>query len=428
MPAASEVVITGIGIVSPIGIGREAVEEALVAGRSGIGPLPDLAGSDYPVRIGGLVEQFEPKQYVRPRKALKVMSREIQMGYAAAMLARDDAGLDVEQLDPDRFGVVYGADMFYCPPEELLPVFRRASPEGVFDFRHFGTAAMKELFPLWMLLYLPNMAACHIGIALDGRGPNNTISLGEVSALLAIAEAVRVIERDGAETMIAGGLGNRLSPTPMAYRGVTLLSKRNDDPQRASRPFEKERDGMVHAEGAAAIVLERRSAARRRGAAILAEVLGMASSFGRESGRLGPSREAIIESIEGTLAAAECPPEQVGGIVAHGVGTVEHDRVEAQAIAAVFGDRCPVTALKSYYGNSGAACGAMDLVAALVGLQQGTLPPTRNYDQPDPECPVAVVSPSARPLLHPNLLVLSQSATGQAAGLLLRLPETHDTK
>ena len=423
MAAASEVVITGLGIVSPIGIGRDAVWDAFENRRSGVGVVPSLADSDYPVRIGGVVDAFEPKQYVRPRKALKVMSREIQMGYAAAMLARDDAALETDQIDPDRFGVVFGADMFYCPPEDLLPVFRRASPEGSFDFSKFGPAAMKELFPLWMLLFLPNMPACHIGIALDGRGPNNTISLGEVSALLAVEEAVHVIQRGGADFMIAGGVGNRLSPTPMAYRGVTLLSKRNDEPQAASRPFELNRDGMVHSEAAAAIVLERRDVAERRGAKILASVRGMGSSFGRVASGFAPSRDAIVRSIELTLAQANCSAEELGGVVAHGVGTPKHDQTEAEAIVEAISPDCPVTGLKSYYGNSGAACGVVDLVGALLALEHGRIPPTLNFDRPDPQCPVAVVSPEARSLAEPNILVLSQSATGQTAGLLIGRPE-----
>lgn len=418
MDSHKEVVITGLGALSPLGIGKTALWQGLEAARSPVRVIDWLADTPAPVRIGAEIPQFNAKEYVRPRKALKVMSLEIQHGYVAAVLAREDAGLDPATVDPDRLGVVFGADMLYCHPEELSPVYRQCMDGGQFDFARFGPAAMKELFPLWMLLYLPNMVACHIGISVDGRGPTNTITLGEVSGLLSVIEAADVIRRGHADVMLAGGVGNRLSPTPMVYRGEWHLSRRNDDPTGAVRPFDADRDGTVRGQAAAAFVLESREHAERRDATILAHISGMASRFGRPADQVLTSDQAIAQSIEGTLHASGLDPSSVGGVIAHGMATRQHDRLEAAAIRSVLGD-VPVTAPKSFYGNSGAASSAIDLAVALMALDHGKLPVTLNYRTPDPECPIEVVHDSARSLESRQVLTLSQSTSGQAAALLL---------
>ncbi|HEY2882423.1 MAG TPA: beta-ketoacyl synthase N-terminal-like domain-containing protein, partial [Pirellulales bacterium] len=276
--AAREVVITGVGVVSPIGIGREAFWTSLAHGVSGVRPITLFDASDNPVKIGAEVVDFDPKQYVRPRKSLKVMSRDIQFGFAAADMALADAGVAPNSQDPDRFGVVFGSEMIYCELAELEAVYRATLPEGQFDFDRWGEAMMSNIYPLWLLRNLPNMVACHIAIVHDARGPNNTIGHSDVSSLGAMIEAVRVIQRDAADIMIAGGVGARINPTSMAYRGDGDLSHRNDNPAGASRPFESNRDGLVNGEGAAAFILESRQHAQQRGAPILARVLSFASA------------------------------------------------------------------------------------------------------------------------------------------------------
>ncbi|HHM12655.1 MAG TPA: beta-ketoacyl-[acyl-carrier-protein] synthase family protein [Planctomycetaceae bacterium] len=422
MESPREVVITGVGVISPLGIGKAPLWQGLTEGRSGVRSLKWLAETGTPIHLGAEITDFNPKEYVRPRKALKVMSVEIQHGYAAAVLAREDAGLDPATLDPNRLGVVFGADMLYCHPEELSPVYRRCVEDGKFDFSRFGPAAMKELFPLWMLLYLPNMVACHIGISVDGRGPTNTITLGEVSGMLSVMEAADVIRRGHADVMIAGGVGNRLSPTPMVYRGEWHLSRRNDDPARAVRPFDADRDGTVRGQGAAAFILESREHARRRGAHIVARIAGSSSRFGRAPESVATSTRAIQQSIVGTLEASGVHVSDVGGVIAHGMATREHDPLEAAAIHSVLED-VPVTAPKSFYGNSGAACSAIDLAVAVMALGEGQLPVTLNYETPDPACPVKVVHDEPAPLTSPRLLTLSQSTSGQAAAMLLEADE-----
>ena len=212
--------------------------------------------SDLPVPFGGEVADFDPKQYVRPRKSLKVMNRDIQLAFVAADLACADGGIRERRIDPERLGVLFGADMMACDLEELTNAYRACMVDGRFDFSRWGPAAMAEIFPLWMLKYLPNMPACHVGIAQDARGPNNTIVSGEVSSLAAVAEAVGVLERGQADVMIVGGSSSRIHPTVWACSRDLPLSRRSDDPAAACRPFDARRDGMVYGEGAAAFLLE----------------------------------------------------------------------------------------------------------------------------------------------------------------------------
>ena len=297
-----EIVVTGVGVVSPIGIGKEAFWSALAAGRSGIRRLKLFDdGSDLPVPFGGEVADFDPKQRIRPRKSLKVMNRDIQLAFVAADLACTDAGIHEHRIDPDRLGVLLGADMMACDLEELTNAYRACMVDGCFDFSRWGPAAMAEIFPLWMLKYLPNMPACHVGIAQDARGPNNTIVSGEVSSLAAVAEAVGILQRGQADVMIVGGSSSRIHPTIWAYSRHLPLSRRSDDPAAACRPFDARRDGIVYGEGAAAFLLETADHAQSRGAAIQGHILACSGAF--EPSRRGEEiqGQAIGRAISAAL-------------------------------------------------------------------------------------------------------------------------------
>lgn len=243
-----EVVITGLGIVCPLGIDREPVWAALESHTSGIRRIDRFAEAGFPVTIGGEVPNFDGKQYVQPRKSLKVMCRETQQAFTAAEFAWADATLGDATIDPERLGVVLGANVFRSDMEETVPVYRATSTDGEFDFGKWD-AAFKELYPLWMLKYLPNMAACHIGIAKDARGPNNTIVQGDVSALLSIIEAADTIARGHADVMLTGATGSLLSWVDACWHGGARMSRHNADPAGACRPFDANRDGCVMAEG-----------------------------------------------------------------------------------------------------------------------------------------------------------------------------------
>jgi 3-oxoacyl-[acyl-carrier-protein] synthase II len=416
-----EVVITGIGIVSPIGIGRGPVWDSITAGRSGVRALPTLAAAGWLAPFGGEVSDFDPKELVQPRKSLKVMSREIQFAVAAAELAWQDADLAGATIDPDRFGVVGAAGLLYCELEELRAPFNAWMAREDFDIERWSRLAMGEMYPLWMLKYLPNMPACHIGIRYDSRGPNNTISEGDASSLLAIAEAADVIRRDQADLMIAGGTGSRLNLTDLMWRcGAELSRDGQCQPGEVCRPFDANRSGMVYGEGSGQFVLESREHAERRGAKILGRVAGAASRSESSAADQRPTGDAIRRAIDASLAAANLAPADIGHVNAHGNSTRDDDRIEAVAIRQVLGN-VPVTAPKSFFGNLGPGGGAVELAVSLLAMNEGVVPPTLNYQSPDPECPVNIVT-QIQASEKRAFVALNHNPTGAAAALVVNAP------
>jgi 3-oxoacyl-[acyl-carrier-protein] synthase II len=414
-----EIVITGVGVVSPIGIGCEPFWQSLVTGRSGIRLVDLFDASSLRVRFGGQIPDFDPKQYVRPRKSLKVMSREIQIGFAAADLALADAGIAGGSVEPERFGVVFGNDMIYADLEDLERTYRRSSRNGQFDFHLWSEAIQEELHPLWLLKHLPNMTASHVAIAHDARGPNNSIVLGDVSGLLAIAEAASVISRGWADVMLAGGTGCRLHPTALVARGDTLLSHRADDFRAACRPFDRDRDGLVNGEGAGVIVLESREHADRRGATIRGVLMATASRCEPRARHDGVTGSSLRQAIGAVCRAADLAPENIGHVNAHGVSTIDMDRAEAKAIAAELGD-VPVTAPKSFFGHVGAGGGVVEMAASILGIERGLVPPTLNYQASDPECPVNVVHGEPLEGRPATAVKVNFCSTGQAVAVAIR--------
>lgn len=417
--AEREVVITGLGIVSPIGVGREAVWDAITARRSGVRLQPDLEAAGWIAPFGATIDDFDPKALIEPRKSIKVMARDIQIASAAAELAWQDAGLAQATIDPERFGVVGAAGIMYCDLEELRLPFVEWIKQEDFDVHRWSREAMGELYPLWMLKYLPNMPACHIGIRYDARGPNNTIAEGDVSSLLAFSEAVDVIRRDHADLMIVGGTGSRINLSDiMWHRGARLACMNGRvDPTQICRPFDAERSGMVCGEGSAEIVLESREHAERRGAKIIARVAGAATRNEASAANQQPTGDAVRRAILAALALAGAEPSEIGHVNAHGLSTREDDPIEARAIRETLGD-VPVTAPKSYFGNLGQGSGMVELAVSLLGLEQDVIPPTLNYETPDPECPVNVVT-ELQPMNERSFMKLSHNATGQAAAVVI---------
>lgn len=418
MHTSREIVVTGLGIVSPVGIGCDPLREAILAGRSGIRPLERFDSSSLSVPFGGEIPDFDPKQWVRPRKSLKVMSRDIQLGFAAAELAMADAGIAPGSLDPERFGVVVGGDMIYADLEDLEHTYRRALAGGEFDFSTWAEVIHEDLHPLWLLKHLPNMTASHVAIAHDARGPNNTLVLGDVSGLLAIAEAASVIRRGWADVMLAGGTGCRLHPAALAARGDALLSHRRDDCTRASRPFDVDRDGLVNGEGAGIVVLESLDHARARGARARARLLATASRCEPATDGATLTGSALRRAIRAVLDRTGLEPESVGHVNAHGLSTREMDRIEATAIAAELG-RVPVTAPKGVFGHLGAGGGAVELAASIMALESGLVPPTANHDSTDPACPVNVVAGEPLAGRPATAIKVNLCSTGQAAAVAI---------
>jgi len=416
--SARDIVITGLGVVSPIGIGRDAFWSSLVGRTSGVRPLTLFDTRALPVTFGGEIPAFDPKEFVKPRKSLKVMSRDIQLGVSAADMACADAGIEPGAVDPDRFGVIFAADMILCPLEDFEAAYRSCLVEGRFDFRRWGQQALAQMYPLWMLKYLPNMPACHIAIAHDARGPNNSITTAEVSSLLAVSEAARIIERGQADAMVVGGASSRIHPTTFVRASIGDVSRRTDRPQAASRPFDRARDGAVYGEGAAAIVLESRAHAVARGAKIMGRVLGYASAFEPRCNGAPLAGSAIRASIENALRRAQLDAADIGHVNAHGLSTIDDDRAEAQAIRNVLGD-VPVTAPKSFFGNLGAGTGAVEMAASILAIDVEVVPVTLNYEQADPLCPINVIHGETLRGGKGVAMLLNQAATGQAAAVII---------
>lgn len=415
MPAAQEILITGMGTVSPLGVGLGPFWTALDSGHSGVIERAEFAGTDWPFRIAAPLQGFDPKQLVKPRKALKVMCPPIQSGCAAANLAIEQAGIAPEQLNPDRIATVFGTEVFISDPREIGNAFFKCLVDGKYQHSLWGTAGIAEIEPLWMLKYLPNMVASHISIALDARGPSNSICQGDASSLLSIIEAAELLKRGWADVAVAGGTGSNLQHFTMIYRGRDTYSHRVGAPQQASRPFDRERDGMVAGEGAGAIVLETATHLAARNGTPQARLAGWAQGFCPSESPRFPER--IAEVCADALARAGLQPQDLDQWNAHATSQPLVDAWEATAIARLAPD-VPVVALKHNFGHLGPGSGTIELVGGILALQHGRLPGAINFIEADPDTKLNI---SARTRQHPqqNLLKLSLSPTGQIAAIVV---------
>lgn len=417
MPGERNVVLTGLGIVSPIGVGVEAFWSSLISGRSGIARKERLDFEGSPFAVGAEIRDFDPTAHGLPKKTLKLLCDETQWAYAAANLALADAALDQAPLPVDRTGVTLGSELLYSQLPELEPAYRASIDEQGFDFGAWGEAFQKRLIPLWMLKYLPNMAAGHIAIGVNAQGPCNTIVLGEVSALNAIIESAEHIRRGTADVMLAGGVGSQRNVITMTFRGgVNVAQFEGEPPETWSRPFDRSRRGFVRGEGAALVVLEEESHAVARGARILARLTGSALRYVPPGDEKAPI--ALERLARKTLRSADLEPESIGVVVPDGMGLPDEDRWEALALSAVV-PQARVLALKSYLGMTGAASKALDVAAAALALAKQTLPGTLNVGEPD-EALALDVPREATPLqADRSALVIGRSLFGSAAAVTL---------
>lgn len=427
------VVITGMGVIGPLGNTKEALWEAILARRSGVGPLTAVPHDFFPMGFAaeardfqGRIEDFGPlekEQQKALRKGLKVMCRECQMGVAAAQRALSDARLKPGLYPPDRTGISFGSDYMVSLPDEFTESILQCIDEnGEFEFSRWATQGMPKMSPLWLLKYLPNMPASHLAIYNDMRGPNNSLTLREAAANAAVAEAFHLIAYGRADIMLAGATGTRVHPMKMVHAVQhEELARNGADPSSLSRPFDRDRTGMVLGEGAGALVLEELGHAQARRAAIYAEVLGGASSSVVGRNLVARRGQAMKNVLVASLNSAGMTPQDVGHLNAHGVSTRAGDVEEAWAINQVFGQRSqplPITAPKSYFGNLGAGSGLVELIASVQALYHRQLFPVLNYRTPDPDCPLAVVTDcGADP--GPSFLNLNVTPQGQATALVV---------
>ena len=422
--SSTRVVVTGVGVVSPVGIGTDSFWEHLIAGTSGIGALSAFSAGGLPSKLAAEVRDFDPLEHIYQKKVLKVMSRDIQLGVASASMAMKDSGLVRGSVDPDRLGVEFGAGHISTTPEELADAARTLK-----EFSDGTTAArwaergIGQIAPLWLLKQLPNMPACHVAIEHDARGPNNTITACESSALLALAEGVRAIERGAADAMIVGACSSYIHPLEIARLNLYESLSRGETPQEACRPFDLHRDGTVAGEGSASFVLERYEHAISRGAPIYCEILGVGAGCDGSDIANRASGLGLARAIQNAMRRSNLTPRDLGHINAHGKGTRRDDIAEARAYQTALGmvaETIPVTALKSYFGHFDAGAGAVELAGSMLALRHGQLPMTLNYQTPDPMCPLNIVR--GEPMKMTNSIALSVNRTrmGQSAAAVIR--------
>jgi len=371
------VVITGLGVISPVGTGIEKFWKSLLDGQSGIGPITRFDASELPARIAGEVKDFQVENYIDKKEARR-MDLFTQYAVAAAKMAVEDSGMDFNQIDANRVGVILGSGIGGIETfEEQCKVLVNKGPNRVSPF----------MVPMMIV----NMAAGQISIHLGAKGPNITVVSACASGTNAVGDAFKLIERGDADVAICGG--TEASITPLAVSGfcsMKALSTRNDEPTKASRPFDKERDGFVMGEGSAILILESLEHAQKRGTKIYAEVLGYgATADAHHITAPAPEGEGAARSMWMALNDAGLKPEQIDYINAHGTSTELNDKFETLAIKKVFGEaagQLMVSSTKSMTGHLLGAAGALELAVSALALKEGEIPPTINYENPDPDC------------------------------------------
>jgi len=406
------VVITGLGLVTPLGVGAETVWNALIEKKSGVRRISTFDPSHFDSQVGGEIESLAMGNYVPKtyRKSIKVMARDIEIAVAAAYEATKDAGLKTKCLidrgeaegpsnvDSTRFGANIGAGLICANLTELAGALATAADDtGSFSIRKWGAEGMNNLTPLWLLKFLPNMLSCHVTIVHDAQAPSNTITCSEASSHLAIGEAFRTVARGSADICICGGAESKLNPMGLLRQQLLgrLSTTHNDEPDRACRPFDKNRDGTAISEGGGLIIIEELEHARARGAKIYAEIIGFGASSNFHSwSEPHPQGQGIALSIQKALEDANLATDNVDMITTFGTGIPAHDLSEARAIRSALGDRAsriPALALKGSIGNNGAGSGAIDLATTALCVKHKTIPPARNMDNIDPECGLNIV-------------------------------------
>ncbi len=381
------VVITGVGAVSPLGCGNVKNWDALTSGKSGIGLITRFDATDMPVKIAGEVPDFNAEEYI-DKKEIKKMDLFIQYALAAAHYAMEDSGLVINDENAERVGVLVGAGLGGLPTIEK---YHTLLAEG----------GPKKISPFFIPMLIINLAPGHISIKYGAKGPNISSVSACATSTHSIGDAYHIIKRGDADAMIAGGAESVITPLGIGgFAAMKALSDRNDDPQTASRPFDKNRDGFVMGEGAGIVVLEEYESAKARGAKIYAEIVGYGmSGDAYHLTAPAPGGEGGARAMKMALKNAGVAPEQVSYINAHGTSTPMGDMYETMAIKSVFGDHAKkmlVSSTKSMTGHLLGAAGGVETVYTLMAMDKGVVPPTINYTEPDPECDLDYVPNTAR--------------------------------
>ena len=405
------VVVTGLGAITPVGLSADEFWTNLLAGQSGIGPMTLCDPTDYPCRIAGQADDFDPTNYIGNREARR-MARFSQLAVAAGLQAFQDANLDIASEDPYRVGVLLGNGNGGFPTLEE-------------NCRILAERGGMRMSPFFFPMILPNMAAANVSQYVGAHGYNSTATTACAASNNAIGEALQAIRHGIADVMLAGGAEAGISQLGLAgFAVMRALSTRNDDPQRASRPFDAERDGFVPAEGAGILVLEEREHAIARGARILCELSGFGATS--DAGHLVQPQESgasAARAMSNAIGDAGLEPVDVHYINAHGTSTPLNDAVETVAIKRLFGEgaqKVPVSSTKSMIGHSLGASGALEAIACVKTLVDQKIHPTVNYEHPDPECDLDYVPNRARSAEVATVLSNAFGFGGQNACLIFQ--------
>jgi 3-oxoacyl-[acyl-carrier-protein] synthase II len=395
------VVVTGIGAVTPIGNTVEAMWESLQNARSGIGSITHFDASHFPTKFAAEVKNFDIREYVDDPKRFEFSGRNIRFAVGAARQAIDDSGLLDSKLDPSRFGVYLGAGEGQQDFSLLMGLCAESQHGGQIDLEMFTRGGLERLHAQTELEQEPNMPAGHLAGLFDAQGPNLNCLTACAASSQAIGEATELIRRGDADAMLSGGAHSMIHPFGVTgFNLLTALSTHNSDPQGASRPFDRDRDGFVLGEGAGMVILEELQHALKRGARIYGEVVGYGSTADAyRITDIHPDGRGAVACIRMAMRDAALNPEDIQYINAHGTSTEVNDKVETSAIRQTFGDvayKTPVSSIKSMMGHLIAAAGSVEAITCLLAIRDGVLPPTINYCTPDPDCDLDYVPNEAR--------------------------------
>ncbi len=392
------VVVTGVGVVSPAGSNIKDFWENLLAGKSFISKVSKFDVSDYPVQIAAEVKDFNPEEYL-DKKELRKTDEFVQFAYAASKQAIEMAKLDIESIDRNRAGIIIGSGIGGIKTiEKQHELLLSKGP--------------KRISPFFVAMEIINMASGYVSIKLQFKGPNIAVVTACATGTHSIGEAFRTIKYGDADVMLAGGTESAITPLGIAgFAAAKALSTRNDEPEKASRPFEKNRDGFVMGEGAGILLLEEYEHAKKRGAEILAEIVGYGTSGDAyHITAPAPEGEGAARAIMNAIKDAGISPEDIDYINAHGTSTKFNDLFETMAIKRVLKDhayKVKVSSIKSMIGHLLGAAGGVEAVSCVMTLKTGMIPPTINYEEPDPECDLDYVPNKA--IEYPVKYVLKNS-------------------
>ena len=405
------VVITGAGVISPLGTGLTANWDAILEGRSGAGPITQFDAADYPTRFAAEVKDFEPLDYL-DRADARRLDRFCQLAVAAARMTIEDSGLAITDDNAERVGVIIGSGI------GGLHVWER-------EHAVLLEKGPRRVSPFLIPMMIGDMASGYVSILHGAKGPNMAVVTACATGTNAIGDAAEIVKRGDAEVMIAGGAEAPVTPLGFAgFCSMRAISARNDAPTRASRPFDRDRDGFVVGEGAGVVVVEALEHAQARGAKVYAEIIGYGmSGDAYHITAPAPNGAGAARSMRAALGDAGLEPEAVDYINAHGTSTSLNDQLETEAVKTVFGEhayRLAISSSKSQIGHTLGAAGAIELIYCLLALQHQTAPPTINYEHPDPACDLDYVPNTARPMRLTTVMSNSFGFGGHNAVLIIR--------